>query len=158
MTTFWCQNFCLYRGLALSNWQVKRQSSSEVKPDARFQIVKTRVCSTSTTRSTSPTSPTFPTSRPYRSWVVEPTTQEGNVIPAVKVVNGPAVVLNIFPFNSVYFIFDKKFLVRFPYMLVFLPPLYMNLYIFLRKYSSCNLGPNIECFNSLFLCSFVLSM
>ena len=33
-------NFCLYRGLAFSSRQVKRQSSSEVKPDARFRIVK----------------------------------------------------------------------------------------------------------------------
>ena len=55
------------------------------------------------------------------------------MITAVKVVNVPAVDLNIFVFNSVHFIFDKKILVRFPYMLVFYPSLYMNLYIFLRK-------------------------
>ena len=58
-------------------------------------------------------------------------------------------------FNSVHFIFDKKSLYVFRTRVLFFPSLYMFLYIFLRKYTSCNLGPNIECFNSLFLCSFV---
>jgi hypothetical protein len=89
-----------------SNWHAKRQSTSVVKPDVRFQIVKqTRASSNPTTRSTSTTSCTNPTSR--SCWVAELATQEGNVVSVLEAVTVPAVVWIYFMFNSVFYIFDN---------------------------------------------------
>ena len=137
-----------------SNWHAKRQSTSVVKPDVRFQIVKqTRASSNPTTRSTSTTSCINPTSR--SCWVAELATQEGNVVSVLEAVTVPAVVWIYFICLTLFFIFDKLSLYVFRTRVFFWPALYMKLYIFNRKYTSCYPGSNIDVSTHCFLCSFV---
>ena len=133
----------LSRLFVSSNWHAKRQSTSVVKSDVRFQnCQKTRASSNPTTRSISTTSCTNPTSR--SCWVAEFATQEGNVVSVLEAVKVPAVVLNIFLYNSVFYIFDKLSLYVFRTRVFSSIVIYVKLYIFKRKYTSCYPGSNID--------------
>ena len=63
--------------------------------------------------------------------------------------------LNIFYCLTLCFMFDKLSLYVFRTRVLFCPSLYMKLYIFNRKYTSCYPGSNIDVSTHCFLCSFV---
>jgi hypothetical protein len=89
------------------------------------------------------------------SWVATLATQEGNVVSVLEAVTVPAVVLNIFCLTLCFYIFDKTSLDVFRTRVFSFPSLYMKLYIFYRKYTSCYPGSNIDVSTHCFLCSFV---